>query len=86
MPTYEYRCNECGHVFEVFQTMTADPIATCPKCKGPVVRLIGAGSAILFKGSGFHATDYGRTNGPSCNREEPCCCRETPCDRRPCES
>ncbi len=86
MPTYEYRCNACGHVFEVFQAMTADPIGQCPKCGGSVVRLIGAGSAILFKGPGFHATDYGRTNGPSCNREKPCCGRETPCNHRPCES
>ena len=39
MPTYEYRCNKCGHVFEIFQAMTADPITMCPKCDGPVVRL-----------------------------------------------
>lgn len=86
MPTYEYRCGQCGHRFEMFQVMSADPIATCPVCKSPVVRLIGAGSAILFKGSGFYATDYGRTDGPSCGREKPCCGRETPCDQRPCAS
>ena len=86
MPTYEYRCNKCGHTFEVFQAMTADPVATCPKCHGPVVRLIGTGSAILFKGPGFYATDYARKNGPACGRERPCCGQETPCDERPCES
>jgi putative FmdB family regulatory protein len=85
MPTYEYRCNECGHRFELFQAMTADPVATCPKCNGPVTRLIGGGSAILFKGAGFHATDYDRTKAPACGRDAPCCGRETPCDRRPCE-
>lgn len=86
MPTYEYRCNECGHVFELFQVMTADPVTTCPKCGGPVTRLIGSGSAIIFKSSGFHATNYGRTNRPACSREKPCCGRDTPCDQRPCES
>jgi putative FmdB family regulatory protein len=86
MPTYEYRCNECGHVFELFQVMTADPVTTCPKCNGPVVRLIGAGSAILLKGSGVQTRDHGRTNGPACSREKPCCGRDTPCDQRPCES
>jgi putative FmdB family regulatory protein len=86
MPTYEYRCNECGHEFETFQAMTAEPVATCPKCNGSVTRLIGGGSAIIFKGRGFHATDYDRTNGPSCGRETPCCGRQTPCDQRPCSS
>jgi len=86
MPTYEYRCNECGHLFEVFQAMTACPVTTCPKCNGLVTRLIGGGSAIILKGSGFHARDSARTNGPACNREKPCCGRDTPCDQRPCES
>ena len=86
MPTYEYRCNKCGHVFEIFQAMTADPITMCPKCDGPFVRLIGTGSAIIFKGSGSQVTDSGRTNGPACSREKPCCGRDTPCDQRPCES
>lgn len=86
MPTYEYRCNNCGHQFEVFHAMTADPVGTCPQCNGPVTRLIGGGSAIIFKGSGFHATDYGRTTSPACGRDAPCCGRETPCDHRPCES
>jgi putative FmdB family regulatory protein len=86
MPTYEYRCNKCMYEFEIFQAMTADPVAACPKCNGPVTRLIGSGSAIIFKGSGFHATDHGRTNGPACSREKPCCGRDTPCNNRPCET
>lgn len=85
MPTYEYRCNDCGHVFEMFQAMTADPVTKCPKCSGSVVRLIGTGSAILFKGPGFEATDHARTSRPACNRERPCCGRDMPCDQRPCE-
>lgn len=58
MPTYEYECEECGHNFEKFQSITADPIKRCPKCEGKVRRLIGAGAGVIFKGSGFYATDY----------------------------
>lgn len=58
MPTYEYECEKCGHKFEAFQNMTAEPLKKCPKCKGKIRRLIGAGAGLIFKGSGFYATDY----------------------------
>lgn len=58
MPTYDYECSQCGHAFEVFQRMSDKPLKTCPECKGKVKRLIGAGASIIFKGSGFYATDY----------------------------
>jgi putative FmdB family regulatory protein len=58
MPTYEYECNKCGLNFEKFQSITARPVKTCPKCGGVVTRLISAGSGVLFKGSGFYETDY----------------------------
>lgn len=58
MPTYEYRCKKCSHRFEVFQSIKDAPKKTCPKCKGRVERLIGAGAGLLFKGSGFYITDY----------------------------
>ena len=59
MPTYEYRCSACGHTFEKFQSITAEPIKVCPECgKKKVQRLIGAGSGLIFKGSGFYITDY----------------------------
>lgn len=58
MPTYEYECAKCAHKFEQFQNITAKPIQECPKCGGNVKRLIGSGSGIIFKGSGFYATDY----------------------------
>jgi putative FmdB family regulatory protein len=59
MPTYEYECAECGHAFERFESMTAKPDPTCPKCnRKKAKRLISAGGGLLFKGSGFYCTDY----------------------------
>ncbi|MEW5795990.1 MAG: FmdB family zinc ribbon protein [Candidatus Zixiibacteriota bacterium] len=58
MPTYQYRCHDCGHEFEEFQSMADDPISVCPKCHGHTRRLITGGAGLLFKGSGFYITDY----------------------------
>ncbi len=58
MPTYEYKCLECGQQFEMFQKITEDPVNECPQCKGHVKRLIGMGAGPIFKGSGFYQTDY----------------------------
>jgi putative FmdB family regulatory protein len=59
MPTYEYQCTACGHAFEKFQSITAEPIKVCPQCsKKKVKRLIGTGAGLIFKGSGFYITDY----------------------------
>ncbi|MBI1953509.1 MAG: zinc ribbon domain-containing protein [Candidatus Omnitrophica bacterium] len=58
MPTYEYKCGHCGRRFERFQPITSKPAAPCPKCKRSAKRLISAGAGLLFKGSGFYATDY----------------------------
>ena len=66
MPTYDYACAACGHRFEEFQSMTSDPLKTCPECnQDDLERLIGAGAAVIFKGSGFYQTDYKNTGGPS---------------------
>jgi len=58
MPTYDYQCDECGHKFEEFQSISAEPLSECPFCHGKVKRLIGGGNGFLFKGSGFYITDY----------------------------
>ena len=62
MPTYEYECESCGYRFEKFQSITAKPLKKCPKCGKKLKRLIGEGSGIIFKGSGFYATDYKKSN------------------------
>ncbi len=58
MPTYEYICNECGFKFDEFQSINEPPLEVCPRCNGKVKRLIGHGGGLLFRGSGFYATDY----------------------------
>ena len=62
MPLYEYQCEKCAHRFEVIQKFSDAPIAVCPKCGGPVVKLLSS-PAIQFKGSGWYITDYARTQG-----------------------
>ena len=59
MPTYDYQCQACEHEFELFQSMSAPVKRKCPECsKLKLKRLIGTGSGVLFKGSGFYETDY----------------------------
>lgn len=62
MPTYEYVCQKCSHEFEQFQSIKDEPLKRCPECKGKVVRKIGTGAGLLFKGSGFYITDYRSEN------------------------
>ena len=59
MPTYEYHCEACKHVFDEIQSFKASPLRKCPSCgKLKLRRAFGTGAAILFKGSGFYETDY----------------------------
>jgi putative FmdB family regulatory protein len=59
MPTYDYLCSNCDHEFEKFQSITAGNLKKCPECgKMTLQRLIGTGSGVIFKGSGFYETDY----------------------------
>jgi putative FmdB family regulatory protein len=59
MPSYEYKCDACGHEFEEFQGIKDAPLKKCPQCKkNKLRRLISGGAAIVFKGSGFYQTDY----------------------------
>jgi putative FmdB family regulatory protein len=61
MPTYDYRCQACGHGFLKFESILtpAEAKVKCPKCgKYAGQRKIGAGAGLIFKGKGFHCTDY----------------------------
>ncbi|MCK9424419.1 MAG: zinc ribbon domain-containing protein [Ignavibacteriaceae bacterium] len=69
MPTYDYKCLECNHNFETFQSMKDKYLTECPKCGGNIKRLIGAGSGPIFKGSGFYQTDY--KNPPPAKKATP---------------
>ncbi|MGH9159785.1 MAG: FmdB family zinc ribbon protein [Vicinamibacteraceae bacterium] len=62
MPLYEYQCEQCGHRFEVIQKFSDAPLADCPKCTGPIRKLLSS-PAIQFKGTGWYITDYARKGG-----------------------
>ncbi len=57
MPTYGYRCSNCGHEFEIRQKITDQPLKTCPECQGKLTKILYP-VGISFKGSGFYTTDY----------------------------
>ena len=56
MPTYQYRCKDCEHEFEVVQSFTDEPLTECSECGGPLKKVYG-NVGISFKGSGFYKTD-----------------------------
>jgi putative FmdB family regulatory protein len=58
MPTYEYRCPECGNEFDKFGRMSDPPVQECPQCHAQAQRKISGGAGLVFKGSGFYITDY----------------------------
>jgi putative FmdB family regulatory protein len=72
MPTYDYKCGECGHVFEEFQSIKADPLKDCPACRKPALkRLMAGGAGMIFKGSGFYLTDYKKSSSTGSSKESP---------------
>ena len=78
MPTYEYQCKKCGYIFDAFQSMTDEPLKICPECKGKLKRLIGSGSGLIFKGSGFYITDYKRKSAGETKTNNTC----SACDKK----
>ena len=81
MPTYDYKCDACGHGFERFQGMSEPPLRKCPQCGKPVRRLIGSGTAIHVKGGSSGGA------GKSCSLESTgrtCCGRDERCGKTGC--
>jgi putative FmdB family regulatory protein len=63
VPTYTYECKKCGHEQHEFHAMSASPRIRCVECNGVCVKMMGTGSGIIFKGSGFYETDYKKKSG-----------------------
>ncbi|MEM8550111.1 MAG: FmdB family zinc ribbon protein [Verrucomicrobiota bacterium] len=89
MPTYEYYCKACDKDFEVFQSITAEPLTGCPDCDvpGQVERKISGGAGIIFKGSGFYETDYKSKSGKpesesTSNSASDCCSGPCACSSK----
>jgi putative FmdB family regulatory protein len=71
MPTYEYICKNCGHTFEELQSIKADPLRRCPRCqKETLARVLGGGTGLIFKGTGFYQTDYNRGSAPAGHKKK----------------
>lgn len=71
MPTYDYRCTNCGHEFEEFQSISAEPLKVCPKCNQETLkRVLGGGAGMIFKGEGFYLTDYKKSESKQKKFEE----------------
>ena len=64
MPTYEFKCGKCGHLFERFLSITDSSKMTCPICGHYSERLISSGAGLIFKGSGFYVNDYRKKGKP----------------------
>lgn len=62
MPTYAYRCADCGHAFDIHQAFTDDSLTACPECQGRL-RKVFSSVGVTFKGSGFYRTDSRSSNG-----------------------
>lgn len=70
MPTYEYRCLSCGHEFEKVLKMTSTSKPRCPKCGKRAERMMSTGVGLVFKGTGFYATDYKKAGEPKTDAGE----------------
>jgi putative FmdB family regulatory protein len=66
MPTYEYQCKACGHALEEFHSIMDPPLTRCPRCQTDnLVRVMGTGVGLIFRGTGFYLTDYKKAGGSS---------------------
>jgi putative FmdB family regulatory protein len=70
MPVYSYRCDSCGIQFERQQSFHDAPLKTCPECRKKTVKRIITPTKVIFKGSGFYATDHKSASGESSHKSK----------------
>jgi len=70
MPVYTYRCESCGVQFERHQSFTDTPLKTCPECRKKTLRKVITPTKIIFKGSGFYATDNKSPSGNASSKSK----------------
>jgi len=75
MPIYEYRCTQCHHTFECYQPV-GEAAPNCPQCGSPSKKVYNS-VGLIFKGSGFHTTDYRKTPAPD-NSDRPASTADKP--------
>lgn len=71
MPVYTYRCDSCGVQFEKHQSFNDVPLKTCPECRKKSLRKVITPTKIIFKGSGFYATDHKSSSGSASRSNKP---------------
>ncbi len=86
MPTYDFECKRCGHVFSRLQKMSDPPLEICPECGGELRKLFSSDIGFIIKGTRWAPSSAAlNDNSRDCGHASPCCGRETPCDKKPCE-
>ena len=70
MPTYVYRCKQCGKESKHFQSITDEPLRLCPDCGGELLRLLSGGGGVIYKGAGFYVNDYKKKDSPAHGAEK----------------
>ena len=78
MPTYTYRCETCGHQFDIFQHFTDDTLTECPECGKQTLHKVYSPVGIVFKGSGFYSTDNRSPSGQTPVHHESSASEEIP--------
>jgi putative FmdB family regulatory protein len=88
MPVYTYRCENCGVQFERHQSFTDTPLKTCPECRKKALKKVITPTKIIFKGSGFYATDHKSPSGDtsSAKKADSSEKESTPKENKPAES
>ncbi len=82
MPIYEYKCDDCGHVFETIQKFSDSPLTDCPDCGKPALKKLLSASAFHLKGNGWYQTDFkdsGSKPAKAADTSAPACCAGGKC-------